>query len=173
MFDVTPRLVLPLAFLLASAAPLAAQSRHAEAHVHGMGHLMLVIEDSTISIDLTIPASDIVGFERQPATPEEQTAVESASTALSLPLDLFAVTPSPACTVTAAAAELDADDDHHHAEFIASALLDCSGLEQATELRTSLFDQFERAEAVEVDALVNGKALSATLTRQQPTMTLR
>jgi hypothetical protein len=174
MVDLNCRLLLPLALMLASASPLSAQPRHAEAHVHGTGLLMMVVDGSTVSIELTIPGSDIVGFERQATTPEEQSSVENAIATLSQPTGLFAFTPDTACTVKAATAEFRVHDDHHHAEFTASYALDCLGLAAGdVELRTGLFDQFSRVEALNVDGLVDGVAQSGTLTRQQPAMTLR
>jgi|SRR5215217_1157123 len=174
---------LPLAFALAAvwALPLSAQPRHVDAHTHGMGKMTLVIAGSAVSIQLTIPGSDIVGFERQAQTPEEQSAVDSAIAALSNPLELFAFSPDRACAVTAADAHFGAHDeadthdhDEDHAEFTVNHTLDCPDLAAGNlQFRTRLFDEFDGTQNLTVEGLVDGVAVLGTLSREQAALDLR
>lgn len=48
------------------------------AHVHGQGNLNLVIEDNKLVLSLTLPAEDVIGFERTPKSKEEKLIVDRA-----------------------------------------------------------------------------------------------
>ena len=49
-----------------------------EAHVHGVAHLNLALESNELFIEFTSPAADIVGFEHEPKTKEEKSAMQKA-----------------------------------------------------------------------------------------------
>ena len=48
------------------------------AHVHGQGNLNLVIEDNKLVLSVTLPAEDVIGFERAPKSKEEKLVVDRA-----------------------------------------------------------------------------------------------
>lgn len=112
-----------------------AEPRQLGAHAHGTGVLNVAIEGKTLAIELTVPASDIVGFEHAPRSAEEIERLKASEAALQEPLALFQLPEAAACqagpasvTVSGAGAE-DADgkaksnehkysghghDGHHH-----------------------------------------------------------
>ena len=47
-------------------------------HVHGVANGSVIIEPTTIAIELRIPAIGVVGFEHIPTTPHEKTLVNQA-----------------------------------------------------------------------------------------------
>ena len=57
-------------------------------HVHGKADGSIIIEEQSISIELTIPALSIVGFEHQPKSKEEKQRIKDAMKILQSP-DLF------------------------------------------------------------------------------------
>ena len=72
------------AALLCAAFPVNAEEARRELgpHQHGHGRLNIAIEGSRVSMELEVPAHDIVGFEHQPNTPEQKAAIEKAKTTL-------------------------------------------------------------------------------------------
>ena len=56
----------------------AAETRHHEAHEHGVAHLNIAIEGNNVYIEFTSPAANIVGFEHHPRTQKQKDAVEDA-----------------------------------------------------------------------------------------------
>ena len=55
--------------------------RQLEAHEHGLGQLNVALEKEQLHIEFISPSMNIVGFERAPATSEEQNAVQTLSIA--------------------------------------------------------------------------------------------
>jgi hypothetical protein len=100
------------------ALPVAAEgTRHADAHVHGTGHLNIAVEGSQIAMELRAPGADIVGFEYAPESDADKKAVENAIALLSDPLALFVLPDAAGCKVVEAGAELhgeDHDEEHGH-----------------------------------------------------------
>ncbi len=50
----------------------------AEPHVHGLGTLQLVMEGNRLTIELCLPAMDVVGFEHAPREAKHKEAVKKA-----------------------------------------------------------------------------------------------
>ena len=46
----------------------AEEKHHHKAHVHGVAHLNVALEDNELYIEFISPAANIVGFEHQPKT---------------------------------------------------------------------------------------------------------
>jgi hypothetical protein len=72
-----------------------AEQRHHKAHVHGVAHINVALEDNELYIEFTCPAANIVGFEHQLKTEEQKTAVNKAIETLKAGEELF-VMPPPA-----------------------------------------------------------------------------
>lgn len=100
-------------------------TRSADAHEHGVSVLQIAIEGEEVAMRLASPGADIVGFERDPATAEEEAAIEAAEDVLLDPLALFVA--SGDCALESAkvaygdeelhgAGEHDHDHDHGHAD---------------------------------------------------------
>lgn len=71
-------------------------SQH-QAHEHGVGQLNVVVERTTVEIELTAPAADIVGFEHRPSTSQERLAVEKGVAAFKAVDRLFSFPPNVPC----------------------------------------------------------------------------
>ncbi len=92
----------------------AEEHRHLGAHVHGHGRLNIAIEDKTMSLELDVPAADIVGFEHEPKTPEEKSALEQAKATLANGLSLFTPSAEAQCTQKSAAVGMEAEHGDAH-----------------------------------------------------------
>ena len=62
---------------------------HHEAHVHGEAHLQMVMESSSLELELRAPAKDVVGFEHAPQTEAERQQVTDAIARLENGNNLF------------------------------------------------------------------------------------
>lgn len=164
------------------ASPAGAQLRHAGAHVHGLATLTLVAEGAELSLALAVPAADLVGFERAPANAEEERRIDAARQVLSEPLALFSFGAAD-CTVTGTHVsfgdEAAEEHDHahepgaEHADFEAEYLLTCQAPLAPLTLGTQFFARFPGTRAIEVEALIGGKAVKARLAPGAPSALLQ
>jgi hypothetical protein len=138
------------ALLAATLAFLAPSAQAEEAHEHGHAELMLVIEGSGGELEIEIPAIDVVGFERAPASDAENAAVADALAILGDFDGLFMLTAAAGCSAVEAEAEFEIEGDH--AAFHAHYELACAQGSAVTSLKTTAFDAFPSLE--EIDAAV-------------------
>lgn len=91
------------ALAVACASPAYAQefTQHA-AHEHGKATLDLAVDAGTVTMRLSAPAMDIVGFEHAPRTDAERGAAESANVVLKQHKALFAFPVAARCTAAGA-----------------------------------------------------------------------
>jgi hypothetical protein len=103
----TIRCAIPIALLALAATPALAEEPHRQlgAHTHGEGRLAIAIEAGRVQMELETPASDIVGFEHAPSTPEQEKALADAKDRLAKAAALFVLAPAAGCTLTSAAVE--------------------------------------------------------------------
>ena len=176
--------------ILLAGLPSLAQTRHAAAHVHGTAHMTVVVAQDQVSIEISIPAADIVSFERQPRDAPEQLAIDDAIQTLSDPLSLFSISPQVQCELAAGEVtfvgaveeddhEHEAEEEHSHGneahfEFAASYLIDCSSIASADlRLETRFFENFPGSDAIEIEGLIEGAAFRATMAPDTPSVDLR
>jgi hypothetical protein len=166
--------------------------RELGAHVHGHGTLNIAIEDTVLTIELTAPGDDIVGFEHPPNGDDEMKAIADAKARLEDALNLFAPPAEASCTVTSANAvtrkeeheEHEADtkaaasgEDHEeeggeHSEFFAQYAFACQSPDALTKLTTRYFDQFERAKELEVTIIGPTGQSAQSIDRANPAIDL-
>ncbi|WP_394154835.1 DUF2796 domain-containing protein [Loktanella salsilacus] len=95
------------------AIPAHAQdTRQMDAHVHGVSALQVAVEGGTLSLDLTSPGVDVVGFEYEASTDADKDAVAAAIGQFLTPGDIVALPDAAGCRLSAASAHLDLGDDH-------------------------------------------------------------
>jgi hypothetical protein len=158
----------------------AEERRELDAHQHGHSTLAIAVEGNRVSIELTAPGMDIVGFEHATETPEQRDTVEKAQTYLSDPLALFVLPGVAGCRLTAADVELESEEAHadeheehaDHTEFHATYALDCSDPVELTSISFAYFDRFPGAEEVEVTLLTERGQSSYEVTRAAPRLAI-
>ena len=90
----------------------AQETRELGTHVHGVSTLQVAVEDGTLSLDLTSPGLDIVGFEYAASTDADKDAVAMAVGRLLKPDDIVTLPDAAGCRLAAARAHLHFGDDH-------------------------------------------------------------
>jgi hypothetical protein len=145
----------------------------AQSHHHGTAEASLVLSEAgALSLALEIPAGDVLGFERLPATGAEQEAVAGAIAVLSEPLALFSFPAAAGCAVVNAVAELEAEGGH--AELAAEYVLQCRDAAALDRIEAGgLFVAFAGVHEVALAALVNGRAVQAEMSGSAPAAGLR
>ncbi|HOB63137.1 MAG TPA: DUF2796 domain-containing protein [Candidatus Competibacteraceae bacterium] len=166
-------------------------------HVHGVGILQLVLDENSLSMELHLPAIDVVGFEHAPSDPQQREAVQKAvamlkdaSQLLVLPRDAQctaapAVVSSellptghsrPADTTETEHADRDADHDHEagheHADFDVSYRFDCRRPDLVEDVTILLFKQLPKLERLDVDMATPGGQDRQRLTPEQDSIDL-
>jgi hypothetical protein len=165
------------------------------AHEHGIGELDVAVEGSTVELELTSPAVNLVGFEHPPRDAGERAALDEAVKALRDGTALFALSGGAGCVSrdvdvdsplldghhaeshAGHADEHDGDDDHdedehgheEHADFSVSWKIDCAHPASLRELDAgAFFARFPKTEKLRLKAATTGGQTSADLTAKQP-----
>ena len=171
--------------VLSSAAAAQTERRELGPHVHGSGTLNIVIEGNKVSMDLSAPANDILGFEHQPSTPEQEKILASAKAALAQPLTLIELPVAAGCKVetvnvtfnaaepaaTAAPAKLAGESQH--ADFDVDYALTCAAPEKITQLSFTYFKQFAGAQKLAVTIVSDKGQTQHEVTREIAMLTLK
>ncbi len=108
--------ILAFVIMLASVSSsvLAAEQRHHDAHVHGVAHLNIAMEGTSLHLEFTSPAANIVGFEHQPRTPEQKDGVRNAIEKLENGSKLFILSPEAQCRLSKSSVKTDIEHDANH-----------------------------------------------------------
>ena len=96
----------------ASDAPAEEPVRSASAHVHGKVNLAIVVDGSTITIELESPMYNLVGFEHAPETDEQKAAIESAEYKLTDTAGLFLINSNAGCVPQPDTMDVKLGGDH-------------------------------------------------------------
>jgi hypothetical protein len=190
-----PSLVVAFALAWLAGIPAAAQTeRQLQAHEHGHSTLNLAVEGGTLLIEFIAPGADIVGFEHRAKSKHDKAKVREAMAVLSKPLALFVPPDAAGCTVLTATVELeggDGDDHGHdhgsksgdakakaatdepHNEFHAEYSLQCTAVDQLTELRVRVFEAFPNAREIAATVLSAKGQRAADLTADKAVLDLR
>jgi hypothetical protein len=183
--------VFALLFVL-SATPIAAETeRQLGPHEHGHGTLNLAVEGQNLQMELEVPGADIVGFEHEAKTAEDQAKMEAAKKTLAQPLALFALPDAAGCKVTSAkiavAAESDHDAHEHepeheannveheakHSEFHAEYALSCTNVAAITTIGFPYFATFPNSEELAVTLITEKGQKVFEVTRGHAVIDLR
>src|SRR5690554_6648687 len=147
------RVVITIASALIG-SPLMAADNPAS-HLHGQANLQLAFNDNRVDLLFESPAGNLLGFEHEPRTTEQQQTLDSVTSWLkATPL---INTSESTCTVEAANVQHLGHDDgqahahthgeeEHHADIEVTQVLVCSGLKQAVSLVTPISTRFRSEE---------------------------
>ena len=162
-------------------------------HQHGHGSLNLAVEGQTVQMALEVPGADIVGFEYEATTAEDQGKVQAAEEKLAQPLALFVLPRNAGCKVTSAkvviARESETDHDAHeheenahaeadgheaeHSEFHAEYALTCSNVAAITTISFPYFDAFPNSEELAVTLITEKSQEAFEVNREHALIDIR
>jgi hypothetical protein len=142
---------------------------------------------------LEVPGADIVGFEYEATTAEDQAKVQAAEEKLAQPLALFVLPRNAGCKVSSAkvviARESETDHDAHeheedahaeadgheakHSEFHAEYALSCSNVAAITTISFPYFDAFPSSEELAVTLITEKSQEAFEVNREHALIDIR
>lgn len=175
MSDIPRSALLACALLAAGLAAPAALAH--KAHTHGIADLDVAVDGGRLSVALTAPAADVVGFEHAPRTDEQRAAVASAERLLRAHAELFAMPRAARCRflsadVTSPWAGPDAPETGH-ADFSARWEFDCAEPAELGFLEVRIAAKLEGDLKLRATVLGPAGQRRAELSRAQTRLALR
>lgn len=160
------------------------EHRSHDAHAHGLASLNIAQEGQSLVIELESPAANLVGFEHQPGTSEEEKKIQQAMLILNNPDQLFVTSESAQCQVTSAEVESELaesqehhDDDHKehgedhheeaHSDIEAYYEFSCLQPDKLNELRVLIMEKFPATENIRVQFIGEHGQQAANLNKAQ------
>ncbi|MEZ5829507.1 MAG: DUF2796 domain-containing protein [Hyphomicrobiales bacterium] len=189
-------LAIAAALVAVSATQTAAETvRQLGPHQHGHGTLNLAVEGQVVQMELEVPGADIVGFEYEAKTVEDQAKVKAATETLSKPLALFTLPDAAGCKVTSSKvaiakeshdeheheeheheADHDADDEEHeaeHSEFHVQYALSCDNVAAITTIAFPYFETFPNSQELAVTLITEKSQKSFEVDREHTLIDIR
>lgn len=172
--------------LVAFALPVQAEQRQLGPHEHGHGNLNIAIEGNSVQMELDVPGSDIVGFEHEANTPEQEAQLKEAEARLKDALKLFVLPASALCKLAKAAVEAEHehdesrdahkehahDDGARHREYNATYALHCTNPQQIKTIHFAYFKMFPNARSLSVKIVSEQRQGSYEVTAAKPDLDL-
>lgn len=149
-----------------------------KAHQHGVLELDIAVEARKLSLQMTSPLDNLVGFERAPRNDAERKRVDAALAKLKEGPALFAIDPSAGCKLaqvelssavlklgTAEPAKQGRATDSEHADVDAVFEYECQDAARAAFVDVLLFEAFPGMKQINVQVAAATGQLKRTLTR--------
>jgi hypothetical protein len=145
------------------------------AHQHGYGTATITFEGNRVAVELVLPGPDVVGFERPPQTPAEETALAAAVQALRNPVGIIDLPPAARCSVTTAEVAAEGYKPPAavavatgHTEFEVAYMFTCGDAGNICVIGFPFFAKFLRSEELEVTVLTERGPTQYEVTRNKP-----
>jgi len=152
------------------------------AHVHGVWSLFAAVDDNALSVTLTGPLNDVLGFESAPSTEEEEAAVAAMLANLSDADALLTTDPAGNCSLEgpvevalpegfeahddeSEAHDHASEDDHEHAAADAEVTINyvCDRPQNVRSLTVNMFSAYGSIETIEAVFLADDRQVSSEL----------
>ena len=155
----------------------AAFSLSTQAHVHGQGEILISQEGNQWSVQLEIPAGDVLGFEHSPETEEQQKAVNELVKKLEDSSNVVEL--NGECSLDKVSHNLNSQEEEHHHEHEhedehekehhdvqVEYYFSCDS--ETSLLSVTLFDWIESVEKIQAQWVVESGQGQKELTPEQP-----
>jgi len=153
-------------------------SEHRElgAHVHGAASMNLVLENSLLSISMSIPGMGAVGFEHPAVSADEQAILQKALTQLQYPDGLFLLSKNADCHLlngTVETALLNKESKPGaHADVDISYQWQCKKPENLTQISVQMFTHFVHLQKIQASWVSPTKQGAVELTKENATLVI-
>ena len=144
--------------------------RQADSHTHGDANLAVIVEGTSLTIELETPLYNLTGFEHTPETEEQASIVEAAETKLMQAEDLFQVNTEAGCAAANTGLEVHLGEEHHgeeehedddhgsgtddiHQDVLITYTFTCANPNTLSEIDISLLNMFPYMTELEVSYL--------------------
>ena len=162
-----------------------AETRHAEAHVHGINHVQIILNGSTLQVTYEFPVAQLNEHKHDEHKHDEHKHDEHKHDELTERLKeikniatLVAIPDSAKCSQSGIKHDLRAvsstgsDDGHtNHQDAILETVLECQNPSALNSVDFSpAFSRFEDVEKILVEGMLGGRSLSDTVTAKKAVM---
>jgi hypothetical protein len=172
----------------AAVRPATNEVRQAERHTHGDASLAVIIEGTSLTIELETPLFNLTGFEHAPETTEEVATMEAAEAKLMQSEALFSITDQAKCTSADDDLEIhlgedghgeqkdehhDSDDNDTHQDIVITYTFQCENPNRLSEVDIALLKVFPNMTDMEVAYLGSSTQRFFTLDQTNTKINLR
>ncbi|MCC1496691.1 DUF2796 domain-containing protein [Alcanivorax sp. 1008] len=146
-------------------------------HVHGQGELLVSSQEGELSVLLTLPAMDVLGFEHAPSSAAQEAAIREAAEKFNAPLKIVMPDARADCVVQSSKVEsvlLSTDEKNHHhghADFVIEYQFSCASPKYLNQVTVQLFEWLP-AVTINAQAVTEYGAEVASLNRRSPVLVL-
>ena len=160
--------------------PVRADSyRQQKAHVHGIAHLNMALENNDLYIEFESPAADIVGFEHTPETEKEKSSLQKALGILRVGERMFKFSPDAGVrlekSVVKTVIHHDCEHEHEHndhgedangqhSDILMEYRFHCKTPDKLKFIDVVLFKRFKSLQKIKVQLLTQTKQTALELT---------
>ena len=152
-----------------------AETRHAEAHVHGINHVQIILNGSTLQVTYEFPVAQLNENKHDEHKHDELAERLKEITSIAT---LVAIPDSAKCRQTRIEHDLRAvsstgsDDGHtNHQDAILETVLECQNPSALDSVDFSpAFSRFEDVEKILVEGMLGSQSLSDTVTAKKAVM---
>ncbi len=146
-----------------------------DSHVHGSAALNIVLDGNMLFIEFDSPAINLVGFEHEPVTETQKSALLSVKQVLGSAELLFRFAPS-GCRLEKSDIEVPyltehhENHDHDHADVRANYSFQCKWTENLKAISVNLFTYFPGIQEIRARWIFQNKQSVALLTASNPNL---
>ncbi|MEK9669746.1 MAG: DUF2796 domain-containing protein [Gammaproteobacteria bacterium] len=161
-----------------------AETRHAGAHVHGLNHVQIVLDGTTLQVNYEFPIAQLQEHgehkhdehkhdrhknDQSPTLSETEIKDKVAiSELIRLPEDAECVQINTVYLVRNAVADGKATEESGHQDVVIEATMKCEQPDKVISLDFApAFNKFDDLEKIEVEGMVGNRPLSETLSRKR------
>ena len=153
-----------LSLLLVSSFASAEEARRANAHVHGLNNLSMVISQNQVAITYEMPIVQLLDEHDEHDEHDELTISDETLATFNNYLQLFALPEGARCNLTSFESGLHSvstEGDHKDVEL--SYEFACSNPGQLKSVTINAFAHFRELGTINFEAVINNKALTKSL----------
>jgi len=153
-----------LSLLLVSSFASAEEARRANAHVHGLNNLSMVISQNQVAISYEMPIVQLLDEHDEHDEHDELTISDETLATFNNYLQLFALPEGARCNLTSFESGLHSvstEGDHKDVEL--SYEFACSNPGQLKSVTINAFAHFRELGTINFEAVINNKALTKSL----------
>ena len=147
--------------------------RELGAHQHGAAEMTLVLQGSLLSINLNLPAMDVLGFERAAKTEQEQHQLGQAVADLRDAKKMLTLTPAAMCELSDAEVQsglLSTEQvGNGHADFLVYYEFTCQAPEKLSSVDASVFNRYPSITALQLTWIIDAQQGLETLSPDNAT----
>lgn len=141
-----------------------------EAHVHGTAEFVLATTDTGAEAEFNAPLFNLIGFEHEPKTPEQEAAFSALVDTLADASVLFVTSEDAGCSTIDSMFNVERNGDH--SALSASYLMTCTNPSAIETIELTAFSTYANMESIDVVFVGGANQSAGTATPESPTFAI-